>query len=245
MGIAERKQREKEQRIELITKAAEELFLEKGLTHTTMDEIAEQCELSKAALYLYFNNKEDLFAAIMIKAMETLYNMMATAANKSDFSASDRLRAIGKAYLSFYKNNPGYFQIMNHHHDPAQEEEIHKKMAQGLDENIKRIFAIYENIWALSIDTVRHGMENGEFKQDTNAEEVTLGLWAGSNGVIQIMDHFRTHHKFLKENPSFPVPHVSIENVYIKIWEYTIDSLVMIPEDAVAKRALWNNLQPS
>lgn len=61
MGIAERRQREKELRREAIIKAATEIFKKKGLTASTMEEIASRAELSKATLYLYFTNKEELF----------------------------------------------------------------------------------------------------------------------------------------------------------------------------------------
>ena len=62
MGIAERKEREKEQRRKAILDAAEKVFFEKGLKYSTMDDVAEEAELSKGTLYLYFKNKEELFA---------------------------------------------------------------------------------------------------------------------------------------------------------------------------------------
>ena len=54
MGIADRKQREKEERRTLILKKAKELILERGVDFLSMQEIADSAELSKAALYLYF-----------------------------------------------------------------------------------------------------------------------------------------------------------------------------------------------
>ena len=59
MGIAERKERERQQRREEIIKAAEEIFFSRGTESATMDEVAERAELSKGTLYLYFKSKED------------------------------------------------------------------------------------------------------------------------------------------------------------------------------------------
>ena len=42
MGIAERKEREKQQRREEIIQAAEEVFFAEGFDKSTMDDIAEQ-----------------------------------------------------------------------------------------------------------------------------------------------------------------------------------------------------------
>ena len=53
MGIAERKERERRDRINTILVAARDLFFEKGY-RATMDEIAERAEISKGTLYIYF-----------------------------------------------------------------------------------------------------------------------------------------------------------------------------------------------
>jgi TetR/AcrR family transcriptional regulator len=46
MGIAERKEREKQQRKAEIIQAAELVFFSKGFEHSTIDDIAEKAELS-------------------------------------------------------------------------------------------------------------------------------------------------------------------------------------------------------
>jgi TetR/AcrR family transcriptional regulator len=65
MTVADRKQREKEQRRNEIINAAEKLFYAKGFDKVTMDEIADAVELSKGSLYLVFRNKDSLFFAIV------------------------------------------------------------------------------------------------------------------------------------------------------------------------------------
>ena len=72
MGIAERKEREKQQRREEIMQAAEEVFFSKGFEKSTMDDVAEKAELSKGTLYLYFKSKEDLHMAVARKAINLL-----------------------------------------------------------------------------------------------------------------------------------------------------------------------------
>ena len=69
MGIAERKEREKQQRREGIIKAAEKVFFSpKGKGNAaTMDAVAKKAALSKGTLYLYFKNREDILQAIALK----------------------------------------------------------------------------------------------------------------------------------------------------------------------------------
>jgi AcrR family transcriptional regulator len=64
MGIAERKQREKEERRELIMRCAKELILQHGADDVRIQDIARQAELSKATVYLYFPSKDALFQEI-------------------------------------------------------------------------------------------------------------------------------------------------------------------------------------
>lgn len=83
MGIAERKEREKQQRREEIIQAAEKVFFSKGFEKSTMDDIAERAELSKGTLYLYFKSKEDLHMAVARKAIGLLNSITSAVKKKS------------------------------------------------------------------------------------------------------------------------------------------------------------------
>ena len=72
MGISERRQREKEQRKTEITDAAERLFFSRGYEDVSMDDIAREVDLNKATLYLYYENKETLFATIVLRGVRIL-----------------------------------------------------------------------------------------------------------------------------------------------------------------------------
>ena len=66
MGIHERKERERERRRQQIIVAAKRVFIRKGLSKTTMEDIANESELSPGTLYLYFKNKEELYASLSL-----------------------------------------------------------------------------------------------------------------------------------------------------------------------------------
>jgi len=69
MGIEERKTREKEKRRALIVRKAKKLILERGIGSFSMQDIALASELSKATLYLYFENKEAILVEILEEAI--------------------------------------------------------------------------------------------------------------------------------------------------------------------------------
>ncbi len=57
--------RRKEARPEEIIAAALDLFVERGFAATRLDDVAARAGVSKGTLYLYFENKEDLFKAVV------------------------------------------------------------------------------------------------------------------------------------------------------------------------------------
>ena len=65
-----RKEREKLYRRKEIIYAAVKLFSEKGYEHSTLDEIAEASEFGKGTIYNYFQNKEEIYLAVVDEIME-------------------------------------------------------------------------------------------------------------------------------------------------------------------------------
>jgi AcrR family transcriptional regulator len=57
--------RRKDARPEEIIAAALDLFVERGFASTRLDDVAARAGISKGTLYLYFENKEDLFKAVV------------------------------------------------------------------------------------------------------------------------------------------------------------------------------------
>jgi TetR/AcrR family transcriptional regulator len=61
---------EESSKIETILTAAQKRFGHYGLCKTTMNEIAEDIGISKASLYYYYADKEELFEAVIVKEQE-------------------------------------------------------------------------------------------------------------------------------------------------------------------------------
>src|SRR5713101_869501 len=75
----------KAQATQKILEAARSVFAEKGYHDARMEDIAETVGVSKRTLYLYFKNKEELFAAICAEAPRTMQVVMdSTLANVQD-----------------------------------------------------------------------------------------------------------------------------------------------------------------
>ncbi len=66
------KERQRQEREDLILQVAEEVILEKGYRETGMDEIAARVGIAKGTLYLHFARKEDLIFALVKRGLQAL-----------------------------------------------------------------------------------------------------------------------------------------------------------------------------
>ncbi len=66
------KERQRQEREDLILQVAEEVILEKGYREAGMDEIAARVGIAKGTLYLHFARKEDLIFALVKKRLLAL-----------------------------------------------------------------------------------------------------------------------------------------------------------------------------
>src|ERR1700737_5165931 len=95
--IAERRGEEKERRRAEILDAAEALYAKKGWDALTVDQVARSARLSRALVYVYFRDKEELLFAIGERAMRLLRDRFTEAA-ASHSGGMDRGGATGGAY---------------------------------------------------------------------------------------------------------------------------------------------------
>src|ERR1700761_7025455 len=77
-------QRRKTARPAEIIDAAFSVFAETGYAAAKLDEIARRAGVSKGALYLYFETKEDLFRAVVKTAIAPNFEKIRTAAESFD-----------------------------------------------------------------------------------------------------------------------------------------------------------------
>lgn len=110
MGIEERKQREKQERKEVIKKAAKELFLTKGFEATSMRNIAQLAEYSVGTIYLYFKDKNDLLLTLHNDAFGNMMNELLS--NEPKETAFENLEALGYNYIKFGFENPELYDLM-------------------------------------------------------------------------------------------------------------------------------------
>jgi AcrR family transcriptional regulator len=84
-----------------ILDAARYLFLKQGFGGTSMDAVAKRAGVSKATLYVHFENKERLFGEVVAAARSSLHRSIAAITRDEEAAPADTLRLIGRQFLRF------------------------------------------------------------------------------------------------------------------------------------------------
>ena len=133
MGIKERKVREKGRRRQQIIVAAKRVFSNKGFNKATMEDIATEAELSPGTLYLYFKNKDDLYASLSLRILQYLLIRLEHVKGEPNLEPEQKLTALAKAMFDVYEFDP--LIIINMFH--LQSSETLKKISPQLLTEIK------------------------------------------------------------------------------------------------------------
>ena len=176
MGIQERKEREKERRRQQIMVAAKRVFSEKGFNKATMEDIAQEAELSPGTLYLYFKNKEELYASLSLRILQYLLIRVEHVIDEKDAGPDQKLQSLMEAMYDVYEFDP--LIIINMFH--LQSSETLKNLSPELMEQIKDLS---RKSLGLIATIVRDGVEQDLFI-DRHAVAMADTFWALFSGVV-------------------------------------------------------------
>jgi AcrR family transcriptional regulator len=174
--VAERREEEKERRRAEMVDAAEELYAEVGWDAVTMERVAKSARLSRALIYVYFRDKNDLLHAITERALLELREQFEAAA-AAHTQGIDQVTAIGRAYVLFQQEKPYRFDACSRFH-------AHQAAGQPAEDACA---AAGDAVMAVIVRALMQGQADGSIRQDIgNPAQVCVMLWAFTHGLIQI-----------------------------------------------------------
>jgi AcrR family transcriptional regulator len=177
--IIERREEEKERRRGEFLDAAESLYARQGWEAVTMDHVARTARLSRALVYVYFRDKDDLLFAIGERAMKQLYQRFA-AALEAPGSGRDKIMAIGRAYMAYAVEFPHYFDFCSR----FQRHET----GSGVSSNEEACEKAGDAVMALLVEVIQGAVADGSIAAAVARQPLMLAfsLWAFTHGVVQI-----------------------------------------------------------
>jgi AcrR family transcriptional regulator len=169
----------KSNRHDQILDAAEVVLRNRGFEKATMDEIAEQADVAKGTLYLYFKNKHAIYLSLSERG-SMLLNAKLGAVLSRDQNGLALIRDLGKTYLRFIHEYPLYFTTFGYY------ERVLMHQAGENADLIERCEKQAEIALRTIVRALQIGMQDGSVNPEFDPEELGLTIWGASKGVIHM-----------------------------------------------------------
>lgn len=178
-----------------IALAAEQLFIKKGIEQTSMNDISREAGYSKATLYVYFKDKEELISVLALESMQKLHAYIHQAL-ESGGNLKECYEKICGALVEYQEEYPFYFDMVlktinidaaSTHFSPEEQE----------------TFLVGERINELLCAFLKKGIESGAFRSDIEILPTIFSFWGMLSGVITLAankEDYLTQH--LKKSKS-------------------------------------------
>lgn len=177
--IGERRQEEKERRRSEILDAAEAVAREVGWDALTMDQVARRSRLSRALLYVYFNDKTDLMFGVCDRGLGILQQRFAEAIARHR-RGLDQIEAMGRAYLAVSQEFPAHFDAMARFEAHSADTSAQQCSEAECLESGRRVHE-------LMVTAIRNGIADGSIRPDVGEPlVVAISLWGFMFGIIQL-----------------------------------------------------------
>jgi AcrR family transcriptional regulator len=176
--IAERRVEEKERRRAEILDAAEELYAQEGWDLVTVDQVARGARLSRALVYVYFKDKQEILFAIGERAMGLLRDRFIAASGTQPLGI-EKVEAIGRSYMQYAFEFPHYFDFCSKFHarSPTADPGSHDLACEAAgDEAITVV-----------VQAIECGIRDGSIRPDIgDPMMLAVTLWSFTHGLAQL-----------------------------------------------------------
>ena len=120
-------QEKKQQKRQALLTAAYELFIEQGLSKTSIDSIVNRAKVAKGTFYLYFSDKDAILQALLWRISVRLFDEALSHADRlGDVPFAQKELALVDYIIENLRHNPLVLRLINHNLKWPSLEELEK-----------------------------------------------------------------------------------------------------------------------
>jgi TetR/AcrR family transcriptional regulator, cholesterol catabolism regulator len=160
-----------------IEKAAEHVFAHRGVNDATMDDIARQSGVSKGALYLHFESKEQLYLSLAVRAAQDLIRKLES--NPSTGTGFERTAAFIDTYARYSLSDPARFCLAGAWIAPDWQFPVNEPLSASYIELVRHALQ-------LSVDVFEQGKRDGTIRSELDTQLTLLQFIGGMHGVLAL-----------------------------------------------------------
>jgi AcrR family transcriptional regulator len=183
MAIHERQLRDRERRRQQIIAASKRVFISKGVKATIKD-IAEEAELSPGTLYIYFKNKDELYASLSIRILKHLNLHLQRVKELREVPLDQRLKKVQEALSESYEIDPPVFITLSHLQASETLDNISSDMLEKIMGLLRQSLGTLAEIFTSETGS--------DAVSDHDPRKLAMILWALFSGLVLWEESKRT-----------------------------------------------------
>ncbi len=161
---------------EAILDAALRVFSRKGYALSTLEDIAKEAKVTRGAIYWHFENKVEIYAALVGERSTKAFALFSEILNKK-MSPVQKLRQVLIQSLVYIEENEDYRAILELTTFKTEVTEEMIPFVQQKVQNNRTLVALFAKI-------VEEGRVAGEIRRDINANVAAIAIMGFLNGTL-------------------------------------------------------------
>ncbi|HEY4390674.1 MAG TPA: helix-turn-helix domain-containing protein, partial [Paenibacillus sp.] len=158
-------QRGKQNRIQLVIEAAEEVFIEKGIDKTTMQNIADRACVGVATVFRFFPKKEKLVVAVATRNLEIILRTFQAIA-EMPVPCYEKISLLFDDFMALLDSDDGSnVKLLENFEGYAAN---YKEPLEDID----TFNTVYRQISAVFSTIIQQGMEDGSIRTDIPVDKI-------------------------------------------------------------------------
>lgn len=180
----------KEKRLTHLIDSAELVFFEKGYAKASVSDICKIANCSRTTLYSHFDNKENIYLAVVNKSFKQFLNYFSKLKTQEG-KGLDRILTYTKGYIDFSKQAPKNYQmildfyaILKNNGAEALLSETYQLLTacsyfKIVQQNAKLPFE-------LLLQEIKNGQKDSSIQRQISPQTLFLNIWAYLIGVTSL-----------------------------------------------------------
>ena len=156
-----------------ILDVAERVFSEMGFDGSSTRMISGEAAVNMAMLNYYFGSKEGLFLAVIERKITYFQNILQILGNDESISSWGKIESYIEIYGDRVVNNNCFQKLLYQELTMNRRTELAEKIRNILMKSVSELFRI-----------MQEGIDNGEFRKDTDMQMVVSTLYGTKNFIL-------------------------------------------------------------
>jgi len=162
-------------REEQIIQAADHVLTNVGAHDFTIDKVVAHLGVAKGTIYKYYNSKDDVLAAMSVKALRILLDYFKAAVEKEN-EPLEALQALIMAFYKYYLKYPKYFELFIYMERPDFHSDIQGYLSISLE--LKKYFTQH----------LVNCQSAGLIKKELDPSYCTYMIWGSCMGLMNFIE---------------------------------------------------------